>query len=195
MKTFFGIIAIILTLGAYIPYIRDIIKGKTTPHAYTWFTFGLATALIFGLQISSGGGIGAYVTLIMSITIFIIFIFSLLKGETKISLLDTIFFTLALIALALWLFAKQPILSVILLSLINILAFAPTIRKSWTKPFSETMSTYIMNGSKHAATFLALAHYSVVTYLFPLSASFVTFLFVFILIVRRKIVNNGNRFY
>ena len=188
LKTFFSLVAIILNFVAYVPYVRDIIKDKTTPHAYTWLVFGLVNLFVFGLQLSSGAGIGALVPLISSITIFFIFILSLYKGEKKITISDTIFFILALLSLIIWIFAKQPVLSAILLSVINILAFVPTIRKSWHRPFSETISTYTMNGSKQAINLLALEHYNVVTYLFPLSASIITFLFVIVLIFRRKVL-------
>src|SRR6185295_7069316 len=101
------------------PYIRDTIKGKTTPHAYTWFIFGLVTAFVFGLQVTAGAGIGSLVTLVISISVFTIFILSFFKGEKHITYSDTVFFILALIAFALWMIAKQPILSIILLSSIN----------------------------------------------------------------------------
>ncbi len=185
IKPFISAVAIILTFLGYIPYIKDTLKGKTTPHAYTWLIFGLVTAFVFGLQVTAGAGIGALITLAISITTFFIFALSLFKGEKQITLSDTIFFILALIALALWLFAHQPILSVVLLSIINIFAFVPTVRKSWNKPFSETVSTYVMNATRHGISLLALEHYNIITYLFPLSATVVTFLFVFILIIRR----------
>jgi len=188
IKFFFGIVAIVLNFVAYAPYIRDIIKGKTTPHAFTWFLFGLINAFVFGLQISSGAGIGAFVSLAISVTVFFIFVLSLYKGEKKITISDIVFFVLALIALILWVYVKQPVFSTILLSITNILAFAPTVRKSWEKPFSETFSTYVMNGSKHAINLIALEHYNIVTYLFPLSASIITFAFVFMLIFRRRIL-------
>lgn len=188
MKTIYSIIAILLTLIGYIPYIKDTIKGKTTPHAYTWFTFGLATAFVFALQLSSGAGVGSFVTLVISISVFTIFVLSLFKGEKNITSSDTVFLILAMVALVFWLIVKQPIVSVILLSTINILAFIPTIRKSWYKPFSETLSTYIVNASRYLIGLLALEHYNIVTYFFPLSAMIITFSFVVILITRRKIV-------
>ena len=72
LKTTYSFVAILLTLIGYIPYIKDTIKGKTTPHAFTWFTFGLATIFTFGLQLSSGGGVGSFVTLVISISVFTI---------------------------------------------------------------------------------------------------------------------------
>lgn len=188
VKTIFSALAILLNFLAYIPYIRDTIKGKTTPHAYTWFIFGLVTSFIFALQLTAGAGVGSLVTLVISISVFTVFILSLFRGEKNITLSDTIFFILALVAFGLWIVAKQPVLSIVLLSIINVLALAPTLRKSWGKPFSETMSTYILNATKHGIGLLALEHYNIITYLYPLSAAVITFAFVIILIIRRRIV-------
>ncbi|HYC34773.1 MAG TPA: hypothetical protein VEC13_03515 [Candidatus Paceibacterota bacterium] len=187
-KTIFSAVAIILTFLAYIPYIRDTLMGKTTPHAYTWFTFGTATAVIFALQLSAGAGAGAWITLVISLTVFFIFALSLKRGEKNITLLDTTFFISALIALGLWIFAKQPMWSAVLLAVTNALGFAPTIRKSWNNPFSETLSTYVINTTRHFVSLFALASYNVITYIYPLSATIITGGFVITLLIRRKIL-------
>jgi hypothetical protein len=98
------------------------------------------------------------------------------------------FLALALTSLVFWIFAKQPIVSAILLALINILAFGPTVRKSWNKPFSETLTTYVINSSRQGLGLLALENYNVVTYLFPLSSILITVSFILLLIIRRKIL-------
>ncbi len=46
MKEIIGGIAVALTFIAYIPYYRDILKGKTRPHIYSWSLWGLLTVLI-----------------------------------------------------------------------------------------------------------------------------------------------------
>ena len=55
-KILISIFAVILTFVAYVPYIQDIIKKKTTPHAFTWFIFTLAGSIACGLQIFGGAG-------------------------------------------------------------------------------------------------------------------------------------------
>ncbi len=62
-KTLISIIAVLLTFGGYIPYILDTIRGKTTPHVYTWFIWALVTAIAFGLQVNAGAGVGSWVNL------------------------------------------------------------------------------------------------------------------------------------
>lgn len=186
MKEVLGIIAVILTFVGYVPYIRDTVRGKTKPHIYTWFIWGLVTAIAFGLQLSANAGPGAFTTLAAAIVCFIIFGFGLRQGNKDITRSDTVFFLLSFVALSLWLFAKQPILSVILVSTIDMLGFVPTIRKSWHKPYEETLASYLMNTFRFCLALLALDHYTIVTALYPLTWVIANGLFSTYLITRRK---------
>lgn len=185
MKEALGVIAVVLTFVGYIPYISDTIKRKTKPHIYTWFIWGLVTAIAFGLQLSADAGPGAFTTLAAAIVCFIIFGFGIKQGERNITASDTIFFILSLFALILWLFAKQPVLSVILVSTIDMLGFVPTIRKSWHKPHEETLVSYQMNTFRFMIAILALDHYTLVTALYPVTWVIANGLFSIFLIVRR----------
>lgn len=188
MKEIIGIIAVLLTFVGYIPYIRDILKGKTKPHVYTWFIWGLVTAIAFGLQISADAGPGAFTTLAAAIVCFVIFGFGLRQGERNITPSDTVFLILSLIALVLWIFAKQPVLSVILVSSIDMLGFAPTIRKSWHRPYEETLISYEINTFRFSLALLALNQYTLVTALYPITWIIANGLFSIYLIIRRKSV-------
>ncbi len=185
-KTTISIIAVLLTFIAYIPYVHDILKGKTTPHIYTWFIWGLVTAIAFGLQVSGGAGVGSWVTLAVVIACFFVFMLGVRSNKKDITKLDTAFFLLSFLALFLWIIAKQPVLSVILVSIIDMLGFIPTIRKSWNKPYSETLFLYELNAFRHGLSLLALQQYSIVTWLYPITWAFANALFSLMLIIRRK---------
>lgn len=187
IKNVIGIIAIVLTFVGYIPYIRDIFKGKTKPHIYSWFLWGFVTTIAFALQVSGGAGIGAYVTLAAALLCIVVFILGLrLKGKRDITLSDTLFFVLAFIALFLWLVAKQPVLSAILVTATDLLGFAPTIRKSWNNPHSETLSFYLLNSLRFLLAVIALQHYSIITALYPITWMFANGLFGVLLMIRRR---------
>lgn len=175
-----------LTFVGYVPYVRDTIRGKTTPHIYTWFIWGLVTAIAFGLQISDRAGFGAFTTLAAALVCFIIFGFGLRQGNKEITKMDTVFFILSLFALILWLFAKQPVLSVILVSAIDMLGFIPTIRKSWHKPHEETLISYVTNTFRFSLAILALNRYTLITSLYPITWVIANGLFSIFLLARRK---------
>lgn len=186
VKTIISAIAVVLAFVAYIPYLRDTINGKTTPHVYSWFIWGFLTAIVYALQVSAGAGVGSWVTLSVAVISFLIFFLGLRSGKKDITKSDTIFFILSLVALLLWLVAKKPVLSVILAVSIDMLGFFPTIRKSWNKPYSETLSLYELNSFRHLLSLLALQKYNVVTWLNPVVWILANVLFSLMLIIRRK---------
>lgn len=186
VKTIISITAVIFAFMAYFPYVRDTLTGKTTPHIYTWFIWAFTTAIAFGLQVSGGAGVGSWVTLAVVIACLFVFLLGMRNGKKDITKSDTLFFILSLMALFLWLVAKQPVLSVILVSSVDLLGFIPTIRKSWNKPYSETLFLYEINAFRHGISLLALEHYSIVTLLYPASWTIANALFSLMLIIRRK---------
>src|SRR3989339_176926 len=99
---------------------------------------------------------------------------------------DVLFLFFCFPAIPLWLIVKQPVLSIILLSAIDMLGFAPTVRKSWNDPYSETLSFYIITTFRHGLSVVALTQYNIITVLFPVSWVVANALFSVVLIIRRK---------
>lgn len=187
IKNVIGVIAVLLVFIGYVPYLQDIVNGKTVPHIYSWFLWGFVTTIAFALQISGGAGLGAFVTLAAAIMCIVVILLSLAKKSKRdITFLDTFFLLLAFISLIIWLFAKQPVLSTILTTLTDLLGFLPTIRKSWKNPFSETLSFYNLNTVRFGLATLALQQYSIVTALYPITWCVANGLFAGILLFRRK---------
>ncbi len=186
IKTGISIAGVVLAFVAYIPYFRDTIQGKTTPHIYSWFIWGFLTVIVYALQVAAGAGVGSWVTLSVAAISFFIFFLGLKNGKKDITKSDTVFFGLSLAALFLWLFAKQPVLSVILAVSIDMLGFIPTIRKSWNKPYSETLSLYEINAFRHLLSLFALQQYNIVTWLNPVVWVFANGLFSLMLLLRRR---------
>lgn len=185
-KTIISIIALVLTFIGYYPYFRDLLSKKIQPHIFSWFIWGIATTIIFALQISAGAGVGAWVTITVALISFSIFFLGLRNGDKNIKRIDIVFLVLALLGIPLWLLADQPVLSVVLLCTIDALGFAPTVRKSWNSPYSETLSFYAITSVRHAFSIWALVEYNIITMLFP--SIWVTFnaLFAILLFIRRR---------
>jgi hypothetical protein len=149
---------------------------------------GFVTAIAFALQLQAHAGAGAYITLAAAIVCLAIFFLGLKqpKAERDITASDTLLLVASFIALGVWLVAKQPVLSVVLLSSIDMLGFVPTIRKSWKRPQEETLSSYATNTFRFGLAIYALSHYTVVTSLYPFTWIVANGLFSIFLIVRRR---------
>ena len=186
IKTIIAVIAVGLSIIGYAPYIHDTLKGKTTPHIFTWLIWGLNATIAFALQVSAGAGVGSWITLTVAILNFIVILLGLRIGKKDITKSDTIFLLLSFVAIFLWLIVKQPVLSVILVVTIGMLGFAPTIRKSWNRPHSETLFLYGLNMFRHTLGLFALQQYSIITWLYPAAWTAANGLFSLMLIVRRR---------
>lgn len=186
IKVILGAIAVVIALVSYIPYFKDIHQGKTKPHAFSWLIWGILTAIAFAVQLIDGGGAGAWVTGFTAIVAFSIFFISLKKGEKNITLSDWASLLGAGLALVLWFVTKEPLISIILVTLIHSLGFFPTFRKSISKPCEETLITYLLSAVKFTVGFFALEVYTLTTWLYPVALIFMNTSFVILLLSRRK---------
>jgi hypothetical protein len=189
-KVFVAIISVLMTLFGYFFYFKDIFAGKTKPHAYSWLVWGLLTAIAFFGQISDGAGPGSWVTGITAIISFVIVGLAFKNSENNITKSDKYLLGGCFLSIGLWMVTSSPLLSIILVTIIDFLGFIPTIRKTILKPQEETLIHYIFAGGKFALALIALEHISVITALYPLSLVLANWLFVVLLIVQRKKLNS-----
>lgn len=185
-KIIFALIAATLEVLANFPYIRDILARRTKPHLFTWLIWTLLTGISFFILVSEGVGVGAWVTGVTAVTCLGILILSFFFGERKITSFDWICLILAFASLALWKSTDDAFLAMIIIILIDTLGFIPTFRKSFLKPYEETLSTYLLVTCKHLLTLLALQMYTPTTIIYPSFLLMTNFLFVSMLIIRRK---------
>jgi len=169
IKVLLGGSATVLALVGYVPYFRDIFRGKTKPHAFSWLIWGVLTAIGYAGQVSDGAGAGAWVTGLTAAVCFFIFALAVFRGEKNITRGDWLCLIFSLSAIPLWIFTNSPFWSVILITVIDIVGFLPTFRKSYFKPHEETAVTYTLSSVKFGLSILALQNYSVITVLYPAS--------------------------
>lgn len=186
LKSAVSVIAIVLSILAYIPYYRDIIRGKTHPHIYSWSLWCLLTILIFALSLKGGAGSAAYVTATVGLLCIGVIFLGLKHGKRDITWSDKAVSVLALLAIVFWLIVDQPVVSIILAVLADLLAFIPTVRKSWNKPYTETLSMYVTNTLRFGLVLFAVKEYTILSALWPITWIIGNGLFSAMLFMRRK---------
>lgn len=190
IKLILTIIAVILTIVGYTPYILNTLKQKTKPHAFSWLIFSLITAIAFVAQVSKGGGVGSWLVGFSALVCFVIFVLALINGNRRFDKVDWILLVGALFSIALWIFTSEPLLSVILVSFIEVIAFIPALRKGYLKPYEETLFTYAINAIRFTFGIIALSIFSITTVLFPVTVVVVNLVFIFILMYRRQVISS-----
>jgi len=177
---------VLLAIISYIPYIKDTLKGKTKPHAFSWLIWFILTGIGFFIQMESGAGAGAWFNGVMFFICGFIMVFGFIKGRKEIVFVDWISLILAFIAMYFWIVVQELTLSIILVILADAFGLIPTIRKSFVHPYSETMETYAINSLRVVIAVFALEKFSFLTasyHIYMIGANIVV---VGILLLRRK---------
>lgn len=186
-KEIIGITAIAITIIAYIPYIRSIMSGKTKPHVFSWVIWGMVTFIVSMGQLNDGGGIGAWSISISGIfSIYVAVLAYLKKSDITITKIDWLFFITATMSILLWPITSDPLYSVLLLTIIDVCGFAPTFRKSYTNPFSEPLTFFIIMTIRNIISAIALEKYSLTTMFFPVFTGIAGLIFILMVIYRRR---------
>ncbi len=80
-KLILGGMAAVAGVVQYAVYIKDVLGGRTRPHAFSWFVWGLPCGVIFAAQFLSGGGAGTWAIAMTAVLCTVIFILSLFYIE------------------------------------------------------------------------------------------------------------------
>lgn len=186
IKLFFASLSAIVSVLCFIPYIRDIYKGNTKPHAYSWLVWAILQGVGGVIILSEGGKFGALSILIGSALCFLIFFLSFRYGTKNIKVFDKICLVASLISIFIWFFLKTPFYSVILISIIDFVGFLPTLRKSYLEPETETILTYELSVLSALLAILSLSDFSFVTSFYLISLTVTNSSCAIIILLRKK---------
>ncbi len=182
------IVASLLAVIGNISYLKDTLAGRVKPHPYTWFIWSIVSMTTFLGGVAKGAGIGAIPTGIaegFTILIFLLSLKYLFKDHARhIRPIDNYFLGIAVLGLIPWFLTNDPTISVVIMVGIDIVAFIPTLRKTWMHPETEKPLLYGMNVGRHALTLLSLGSYNIATTIHSIAMIFINTLMV--LFIRRK---------
>lgn len=181
--------AIVLTFAAFIPYIRAIISGTTRPHVFSWIIWGTTTLVVFLAQLEGKGGVGAWpIGVSGGVTIFIAFLAYVKRADITITKTDWLFFICAMSSLPVWYFLSDPLWAVVILTVVDVLGFGPTVRKAYSFPHSESLLFFALFAVRNLLVIMALEFYSATTVLFPAVIAVACMLLIVMLTYRRHVL-------
>jgi len=167
MKDVLAFIAAFLMLSSAVPYIIDILRGKTKPNIVTWFTWSLligigATALYTAKETNAA--------LLLTgdfVATFAVVLFGLRHGIAKIDRFDIFCQVGAVIGLVLWFVFDSPLIAIAATITIDFIGTIPTLRHSWNYPDEETPLTFLISIVATVLTLLSLKTYSISAWVYP----------------------------
>jgi hypothetical protein len=160
MKTVFLVLAAIVTLAGVVPYLRDILRGKTRPSLVSWITWTLLTGIATAAELAAH----EYITAIFTGSAFLetasVVVLGLRHGYVKYTRFDVICQLAAVVGIILWQIFNSPAIGVLASVAIDFIGALPTFRHSWLKPSEETWTAYAFSSLGGVLAIAALTHYN-----------------------------------
>jgi hypothetical protein len=179
-------LGIILAAGGYIRYILTILQGQTRPHFFSYLLWGIAECTIFAIQLIGDAGIGAWITGFNAVACLSIAGLAFVKGDKRFTKIDWISFIASALALLLWAFTKNSLVAVIFLIASDGIAYSITFRKTYRKPYSETLISYFFSWCKSLIAIFALGNYMASNWLFLAYLLIINGSFIIMTLIRRQ---------
>ncbi len=192
-KAAVSLLAALIVIYSYIPYVASMLHGKNKPHMFSWLIWTLTSWIAGAAQLAKGAGYGAWVLLCVGFLCLTVAVTAIWYGEKKITRIDWILFLLALAAIPLWIVMQDPLPATILVTLIDTCGFGPTVRKSWHRPSEENAQMYILSAIQYPISIVAIEHYNLTTLLYPMSLFVLNAIFVALLLYRRAVLGETVR--
>ncbi len=156
-------LSMLLGAAAFVPYLLSVKKDTTRPHPYTWLILCLTQATATAGLFAGHAGLISYGFLTGTAMTGIIFLLSLRHAKENIARGDNLILAAALIAMSMWWILDHHRVAIFMVSIIDFIAYIPTIRKVWRDPKSENAIAWTLFALSFLFALLALESYSLLT--------------------------------
>jgi hypothetical protein len=153
MLWLFGVASGVLQVLSYLPYLRDIVSGTTTPHRGTWGIWCTLSLIVLLSQRADGGAWSLLMAGAQLLGTLVILALSIRRGVGGTSRIEVTLLLIASAGLVGWYVSGDPTVATLCVVLPDLLAVAMMMPKTYTDPYSETLSTYVLSA---ASAFCAL---------------------------------------
>jgi hypothetical protein len=163
LKLVATILSMALGALAFLPYLLSIKKDTTRPHPYTWLILTLTQATATAGLFAGHAGLISYGFLTGTLMTGIIFLLSLRHIKESVAKGDNIILAAALIAMLMWWIFDHHRVAIFMVSVIDFIAYIPTMRKVWRDPRSESGVAWALFALSFLFALLALESYNMLT--------------------------------
>ena len=134
MVAVFGVLAGILQLVAGLPYIRDILRGSTTPQRSTWTIWTTLSFVVLASQWASGATWSLALTIGQVLSCGAIFVLALRRGVGGVSTIEIALLGIAALGIAGWQIADDPVVATCSVVVADLIGVALMLPKTYREP-------------------------------------------------------------
>ena len=168
MLVLFGYLSGFFAFIEYIPYIKDITRGKVKPHRATFFIWSVLGGIAFFSQLAKGASNSLWLPGIETALGFIVFFLSFRFGVGGYSKQDKSALAVAFIALVGWYFTKEAAFALYITIFIDAVGSYLIIHKAYHMPESETSLAWILSAISGIFAMLAVGKFDIILLSYPL---------------------------
>jgi len=140
----FGYLTAVTFLIGFVPYVRDILRGKTKPERMTWFVWSVMGIISFSSILANDGGWGLILPGTDTLAVIIVFILSIKRGVGGLLRRDIIALVVSGLGLAAWAATDEPVVALLVNIGIDLAGAYLTVIKTYLSPHSELLFAWLM---------------------------------------------------
>jgi hypothetical protein len=161
-----GVLAGVCAVANTIPYIRDIVRGRTRPHRGTWLVWAVLAIVVYFSQRADGASWSLLMAGTQAMLTGLIFILAIRHGEGGLGVTDVLLTATAAAGVAGWIACDKPIVATASVVVADLLAAAMMTPKTYRDPGSETFASFTLAsiGGAFATAAVASAEPGLVMY-------------------------------
>lgn len=162
-----GLLAGVLSVISYIPYVLDTLKGSTKPERATWFIWSVLTTILLFAQLAKGATHSIWLTAVQTFGPILIFLLSIRYGEGGFNKRDIAALLAAGAGIIAWYFTQEAAFALWITIAIDFSGALLTIIKAYEKPETETQATWLISAIAGGLAALAVGAWSPSLLAFP----------------------------
>ncbi len=169
IRFYLGIIAGVISFGAYLIYFRSILKGESKPNRVTWWIWTFMGAILALSYYYSGAENTIWTPIVEFIGPFLTALLSIKYGEGgTVDKTDIVCLCGGIVSILLWIVTGNPVLALILNLAIDQFALIPTMKKSYLRPEGESFWAWVGTSLGDFVNILAIEKFTFAVVVYPI---------------------------
>lgn len=171
----------------YVPYIANVLRGRTQPERAGWFIWFVLGIVMFASQLAKGGNQSLWIILVHIVGNGLIFLLSFKFGAGGgFARRDYITLVVALLGIVLWVVTKEPTLALLISIAVDALGAALITIKAYRRPYEETLSTWVLGACAGFCSILAVQNPASILIIYPIYAALNSAIIVVVVVMGKQ---------
>lgn len=180
-----SVLAGLLMVIAYVPYVSAIIRKESTPTKATWLIWASLDTIVFIGMLFKGTASGQILGAVLGS--WVVAILALKYGASGWTKLDKFCIGSTVLGIVLWFVFSNPILGIITSLVVMLIGSIPTYISAWKDPHHENMLAWIIFLTSSVFAVIAIPHWTISDAAQPIVFLIIQAIMMYILIVRARV--------